>query len=43
MAQLSGDYNTINGKVEIWPQLLERAWADLHGGNYGAVDSGKRL
>ncbi len=39
MAQLSGDYNSSNGKVEIWPQLLEKAWADLKG-SYAQIGDG---
>ena len=41
MAGLSGDYNPITGAVEIWPQLLEKAWVQLAGGgSYQAIISG---
>ena len=39
MAELSGDYDPTTGKVEIWPQLLEEAWAQMNGG-YQSIWSG---
>ena len=39
MAELSGDFDPATGKVEIWPQLLEEAWADMHSG-YQSIWSG---
>jgi hypothetical protein len=45
MAELSGDfdgpgeYGSNTGFVEIWPNLLEKAWAALKGG-YGAIVGG---
>jgi hypothetical protein len=39
MAGLSGDYNTFTGAVEIWPQLLEAAWAQMKNG-YGVIGNG---
>ena len=40
MAELSGDYNS-SGQVEIWPQLLELAWAHLGAHNgYQSIIAG---
>jgi len=38
---LSGDTNDV-GYTEIWPYLLERAWAErnLYGGGYGGIEGG---